>query len=174
MTKNFKNADKTLRNRGDSRRLNIRDFPGAQKLQAILYGIYGVGYDTGFVNIETAYDTASFAVSSIHGWWKRVGKKLFPSLKYLLFNFDDGISDGDRIILWKYELQKLANTSRVPIRVRQFPPGVREWNKVERGLFSFFSTNWKGHPFRDYETYVNLISHDYSAKELKVKRVFGS
>jgi transposase len=165
---NFKNPGATWRIGNDPIKVNVHDFPTPLTSKAIPCGIYDIGYDKGFVNIGTDHDTVAFAVSSIHGWWKNIGKKFYPSLKYLLITADGGGSNGYRIRLWKYELQKLANALQVPIHVCHFPPGTSKWNKVEHRLFSFISSNWKGQPLRDYETIVNLISHTYTAKGLKV------
>jgi hypothetical protein len=166
---NFKNAGTTLRKKNDPIRVNIHDFPDPKTPKAIPYGIYDIGFNTGFVNVGTDHDTATFAVASIHGWWKHVGIKYYPSLKYILITADGGGSNGYRIKLWKYELQKLADTLNVPVHVCHFPPGTNKWNQIEHRLFSFISTNWKGQPLRDFETIVNLISHTYTANGLKVK-----
>ncbi|MGH8558335.1 MAG: ISAzo13-like element transposase-related protein [Methylococcales bacterium] len=48
-------------------------------------------------------------------------------------------SNGYRLRLWKYELQKLANNLGLTIRVCHFPPGTSKWNKIEHRLFSFIS-----------------------------------
>ncbi|MDR1870759.1 MAG: ISAzo13 family transposase [Deltaproteobacteria bacterium] len=165
---NYKNQGTTWRPKGDPVKVNVYDFIDLSVPKAIPYGIYDIGCDTGFVNVGTDHDTSSFAVASIRGWWKNIGRKSYPSLKYILITADGGGSNGYRLNLWKYELQKLANELRVPIRVCHFPPGTSKWNKVEHRLFSFISTNWKGQPLRDYETVVNLISHTYTAKGLKV------
>ncbi|MDR1049745.1 MAG: ISAzo13 family transposase [Deltaproteobacteria bacterium] len=165
---NFKNQGQTWNKSKDPVKVNTYDFPNPDIPKAIPYGIYDIGFDKGFVNIGTDHDTASFAVSSINGWWKYVGKKYYPSLDYILITADGGGSNGYRVKLWKYELQKLSNFLNVPIRVCHFPPGTSKWNKVEHRLFSFISTNWKGQPLRDYETIVNLISHTYTSKGLKV------
>jgi hypothetical protein len=165
---NFKNQGQTWNKSKEPLKVNTYDFPNPDISKAIPYGIYDIGYDTGFVNIGTDHDTASFAVSSINVWWKYVGRKYFPSLDYILITADGGGSNGYRVKLWKYELQKLSNFLNVPIRVSHFPPGTSIWNKVEHRLFSFISTNWKGQPLRDYETIVNLISHTYTSKGLKI------
>jgi hypothetical protein len=39
---------------------------------------------------------------------------------------------------------------------------------VDHRLFSFISSNWRGEPFRDYETIVNLIARTTTAKGLMV------
>jgi hypothetical protein len=166
---NFKNSGTTLRKENDSIIVNIHDFPDSQTPKAIPYSIYDIGFDTGFVNVGIDHDRATFAVASIHGWWKHVGIKYYPTLKYILITADGGGSNGYRIKLWKYELQKLADTLDIPIHVCHFPPGTRKWNKVEHRLFSFISTNWKGQPLHDLETIVNLISHTYTANGLEVK-----
>jgi hypothetical protein len=71
---------------------------------------------------------------------------------------DGGGSNGYRLRLWKYELQKFCNEFDLDIEVCHFPPGTSKWNKIEHRLFSFISSNWRGKPLLDYETIVNLIS----------------
>jgi hypothetical protein len=70
----------------------------------------------------------------------------------LLITADGGGSNGYRRRLWKVELQRLSEELGIRIRVRHFPPGTSKWNKIERRLFAFISSNWRGEPLRDYET----------------------
>ncbi len=149
-------------------KVNGHDFPDPTIPRAFPYGIYDLGRNTGFVNIGTDHDTAAFAVASIKGWWRHEGKRLYPKARSLLITADGGGSNGYRIRLWKYELQKLANFIGLAITVCHFPPGTSKWNKVEHRLFSFISSNWRGEPLRDYETIVNLIAGTTTAKGLKV------
>jgi hypothetical protein len=153
---------------GDPVKVNVSDSLDLSVPKAIPYGIYDIGCQTGLVNVSAALDTSSFAAASIRGWWKNIGRKSYPSPHYVLITADGGGSNEYKLNLWKYELQKLANELRVPIRVCLFPPGASQWDKkVERKLFSFISTNWQGQPLQDYETVVNLISHTYAVKGLK-------
>jgi hypothetical protein len=85
-----------------------------------------------------------------------------------LITADSGGSNGYRIRLWKFELQKMADEICLPIAVCHFPPGTSKWNKVEHRLFSFISSNWRGEPLRDYETIVQLIAKTTTAKGLPV------
>ena len=55
----------------------------------------------------------------------------------LLITADSGGSNGARVRLWKWELQKLADETRLAISVCHFPPGTSKWNKIEHRLFSF-------------------------------------
>jgi Rhodopirellula transposase DDE domain len=149
-------------------KVNGHDFPDPSVPRAFPYGIYDLGKNTGFVNIGIDHDTGAFAVASIRGWWRFEGKKLYPKAKALLITADGGGSNGYRLRIWKYELQRLADSLGLAITVRHFPPGTSKWNKVEHRLFSFISSNWRGEPLRDYETIVNLIAGTTTAKGLKV------
>jgi hypothetical protein len=149
-------------------KVNGHDFPAPEIPRAYPYGIYDLGRNTGFVNVGTDHDTSEFAVASIRGWWRDEGRALYPQAQELLMTADGGGSNGYRLRLWKLELQKLANETRLTISVCHFPPGTSKWNKIEHRLFSFISSNWRGEPLRDYETIVHLIAGTTTAKGLKV------
>jgi hypothetical protein len=144
------------------------DFPGPEVPRAYPYGIYDIRQNTGFVNIGTDHDTATFAVASIRGWWRHEGRRAYPDATDLLITADGGGSNGSRLRLWKIELQDLADKTGLAIAVCHFPPGTSKWNKIEHRLFSFISSNWRGEPLRDYETVVRLIAGTTTAKGLKV------
>ena len=165
---NYSNSGRQWHAKGMSERVLDHDFPDPSVPRAYPYGIYDLGRNTGFVNIGTDHDTATFAVASIHGWWEQEGKQLYSKAKRLLITADGGGSNGYRLRLWKIELQRLANQTGLPIGVCHFPHGASKWNKVEHRLFSFISSNWRGEPLRDYETIVRLIAHTTTAKGLKV------
>ncbi len=149
-------------------KVNGHDFPQPSVPRAHPYGIYDLRNNRGFVVVGTDHDTGAFAVSSIRGWWRHEGRRLYATSKELLITADAGGSNGSRLRLWKLELQKLANDTGLSISVCHFPPGTSKWNKVEHRLFSFISSNWRGEPLRDYETIVNLIARTTTAKGLKV------
>ena len=144
------------------------DFPGPEIPRAYPYGIYDLGRNAGFVNVGTDHDTGAFAVTSIRGWWRFEGRRLYPEAAKLLITADGGGSNGSRLRLWKFELQKFADETGLYLSVCHFPPGTSKWNKIEHRLFSFISSNWRGEPLRDYETIVNLIARTTTAKGLKV------
>jgi hypothetical protein len=144
------------------------DFPTPAVPRAYPYGIYDLGRNTGFVNVGTDHDTATFAVSSIRGWWRAEGRGLYPTATQVLITADGGGSNGYRLRLWKVELQRWADQTGLDIQVCHFPPGTSKWNKVEHRLFSFISSNWRGEPLRDYETIVGLIACTTTAKGLRV------
>lgn len=165
---NFENKGRQWRRKKTADHVNGHDFPDPSVPRAYPYGIYDQARNTGFVNVGTDHDTATFAVASIRGWWHHEGRHLYPAATQLLITADGGGSNGYRLRLWKVELQRLADQTALSIRVCHFPPGTSKWNKVEHRLFSFISSNWRGEPLRDYETIVRLIADTTTAKGLTV------
>src|SRR6266700_3626380 len=165
---NYANAGQQWRPAKQALRVQGHDFPSPDVPRAYPYGIYDVGRNEGFVNVGTDHDTGAFAVTSIRGWWRAEGRHLYAKAHAMLITADAGGSNGSRLRLWKWELQKFADETRRSLSVCHFPPGTSKWNKVEHRLFSFISSNWRGEPLRDYETIVNLIANTTTAKGLKV------
>jgi len=165
---NYQNQGRQWRKEGMPEKVQVHDFPGPEVPRAYPYGIYDLGRNAGFVNVGTDHDTGAFAVASIRGWWRAEGRRLYPRTDRLLITADGGGSNGWRLRLWKWELQRLADQTGLALMVCHFPPGTSKWNKVEHRLFSFISSNWRGEPLRDYETVVRLIAGTTTAKGLKV------
>jgi hypothetical protein len=133
---NFHNKGQQWRAKKSAERVGGHDFPDPAVPRAYPYGIYDLRQNTGFVNVGTDHDTATFAVASIRGWWRQEGRRLYPKATRLLITADGGGSNGYRLRLWKWELQRLADQTGLEIAVCHFPPGTSKWNKVERRLFS--------------------------------------
>ena len=98
-----------------------------------------------------------------------MGKITYPDVKNLMITADGGGSNGSRVRLWKYELQKFSNEIGIPISVCHFPPGTSKWNKIEHRLFSFISQNWRGKPLISLQVIINLIAATTTRTGLKVK-----
>jgi hypothetical protein len=165
---NYANPGKQWLPKGAAPEVNGHDFPDPSVPRAYPYGIYDLARNRGFVNVGTDHDTATFAVASIRGWWRADGRRAYPEARRLLITADAGGSNGSRLRLWKWELQRLADRLGFPISVCHFPPGTSKWNKVEHRLFSFISSNWRGEPLADYETVVNLIAETTTTTGLEV------
>ena len=100
-----------------------------------------------------------------------MGMAFYPSATEVLITADCGGSNGYRVRLWKYELQKLSDEIGLQIHVRHFPPGTSKWNKIEHRLFSYISQNWRGKPLVSRETVVNLIANTKTSTGLEVRSV---
>jgi hypothetical protein len=137
--------------------------------KAVPYGVYDVRRNEGFVNVGTSHDTGAFAVESIRTWWKTMGCKAYPKATEILIVADAGGSNGARNTLWKTELQKFADETKLIVQVSHMPPGTSKWNKIEHRLFSFISMNWRGKPLESYEAIVSLIGSTTTRSGLKVR-----
>ena len=109
---NYHNAGQQWRPAKNPKKVQGHDFPSPDVPRAYPYGIYDLGRNAGFVNVGTDHDTGAFAVASIRGWWRHEGRGLYPKAHKLLITADGGGSNGWRLRLWKFELQKLAADGR--------------------------------------------------------------
>lgn len=164
----YANRGTQWRKKGAAPHVNGHDFPDPSVPRAHPYGIYELTRNRGFVNVGTDHDTATFAVASIRAWWRAAGRRAYPNARRLLITADAGGSNGSRLRLWKWELQRLADALQLPISVCHFPPGTSKWNKVEHRLFAFISSNWRGEPLADYATVVHLIAKTTTTTGLTV------
>ena len=149
--------------------VNVYDFIDKTNGKASPYGVYDIQNNRGWVNVGISSDTATFAVSTIRDWWEQEGKIYYPSSNRLYINADGGGSNGSRNHLWKAELQKFSNESRLDIYVSHYPPGTSKWNKIEHRLFSFISKNWRAKPLTSLLVIINLIGATTTTTGLTVK-----
>lgn len=165
----YKNIGREWQYKGTPVDVNGHDFPNPEVPKAIPYGIYDLANNAGWVNVGITADTAEFAVSSIRYWWAHVGAKKYSRSRRLLICADAGGSNGYRSHLWKREMQRFADSSRLEVSVCHFPPGTSKWNKIEHRLFSFISMNWRGKPLSTYQVVINLIAATTTRSGLTVK-----
>jgi len=144
------------------------DFKDKQLGHAIPYGVYDLATDEGWVSVGITSDTAQFAANTIVSWWEHLGKDRYPNAETLTITADSGGSNNPRTRLWRLELQCLADTTGLRIRVCHFPPGTSKWNKIEHRMFSFVSLNWRGKPLESLEIIVNLIAATKTNIGLKI------
>lgn len=170
----FKNGGRQWRPKGNPERVNIYDFLDKKKGKAIPYGVYELGRNVGWVSVGIDHDTACFAVTTIRRWWRELGRKAYPDADTLMITADSGGSNGARLRLWKWELQRFADASGLKISVSHLPPGTSKWNKIEHRLFSFISQNWRGQPLLTHAAIVNLIANTRTATGLKVRCVLDT
>lgn len=173
---NYKNGGREWAPKGCPEKVLVYDFIEKEKksrkpkkgARVTPYGLYDMGANIGWVNVGVDHDTSAFAVESIRRWWYSMGSKMYPRADRLLITADGGGSNGSRVRLWKFELQRLANELGFPINVCHFPPGTSKWNKIEHRLFSQITLNWRGKPLITHEVIVNLIASTTTKKGLKV------
>jgi hypothetical protein len=164
----FKNSGREWRPQGRPAEVRIHDFVIRELGRAAPYGIYDLTANRGWVSVGIDHDTAAFAVASIRWWWQTQGRRSYLKSRRLLVTADCGGSNGNRVRLWKWELQKLADQTGLRISVCHFPPGTSKWNKIEHRLFSFITKNWRGRPLLTHATILSLIGSTTTHSGLKV------
>ena len=166
---NYKNGGSDYRPQGDPQRVNVHDFVDKELGKAVPYGIYDVAANAGFVSVGITSDTAEFAVAAIRIWLERMGRQRYPKAHELTITADCGGSNGARVRLWKTELQKLADETRLVLHVHHYPPGTSKWNKIEHRMFCHITQNWRGRPLTDRLAVVELIGATTTKAGLKVE-----
>jgi Rhodopirellula transposase DDE domain len=165
---NLKNPGKTYRRKRNPVEVNVHDFPDPELGKAIPYGVYDLNHNEAGVSVGITHDTAEFAVEAIRRWWRRLGKKRYRNPQRLLVTADSGGSNSSRNRLWKLELQKFADETRMIIEVCHFPPGTSKWNKIEHRVFCHITRNWQGVPLETLEIVVKLIGSTRTNTGLEV------
>src|SRR5262249_30194828 len=111
----FKNGGREWRPQGQPGGGRGPDFVGKKQGEAIPYGVYDLAANAGWVSVGIDHDTPDFAVATIHRWWRRMGRPLYPHAAELLITADGGGSNGTRCRRWKVALQGLANETRLMV-----------------------------------------------------------
>jgi hypothetical protein len=166
---NFKNGGSDYRPKGDPVRVKVHDFEDKALGKVVPYGVYDVGANEGFVSVGITADTAEFAVASIRTWLARMGRSRYPDMGELTITADCGGSNGARVRLWKVELQKLADDTRLTLHVHHYPPGTSKWNRIEHRLFCHITQNWRGRPLTSRMAVVELIGATRTKGGLRVE-----
>ena len=164
----FKAVGREFQPKGRPVEVRGHDFKDKQLGHAIPYGVYDLASRRGLGQRRDHRDTAQFAVNTIISWWEHLGKERYPNASTLTITADSGGSNNPRTRLWRHELQRLADTTGLQIRVCHFPPGTSKWNKIEHRMFSFVSLNWRGKPLESLEIIINLIAATTTNTGLKV------
>ena len=166
---NYKNGGQEWAPPGTPRAVKVHDFLDEQLGKAIPYGVYDLAKNQGFVSVGIDKDTGEFAVQTIRRWWYRVGREAYPQSTQLYLTADGGGSNASRSRLFKLELQKLADETKLLITVSHYPPGTSKWNKIEHRMFCHLTANWRAVPLESREIIVELISHTTTEKGLTIQ-----
>ena len=165
----FKNGGREWQPQGHPEPVRVHDFPDQGLGKATPYGVFDVTANQGWVSVGTDHDTATFAVDSLRRWWQQMGAPTYPGATDLLIMADGGGSNSSRSRLWKVELQGLATATGLRVQVCHFPPGTSKWNKIEHGMFSHITQNWRGRPLVSHEVIVELIGHTTTQTGLRIQ-----
>jgi hypothetical protein len=148
---------------------NDHDFGSAGSGTVIPHGLYDVGRNKAFLNLNTSHDTSELACDSIAAWWDQEGRFDYPRAKRLLVLCDGGGSNSATMYLFKEDLQKLANRLGIEIRVAHYPPYCSKYNPIEHRLFPHLTRACRGVIFHALETVRYYMAKAETTTGLKVK-----
>lgn len=131
---NFKNPGRCWRR--EPRQVLDHDYRRNALGVAIIYGIYEIARNVGYVVIGCSHETPGFAVAAIRRWWFQSGCYHYVGVKRLLIEADGGGANSSRTLAWKVALQRLADELQMVICVSHLPPGASKWNLIEHRMFS--------------------------------------
>jgi transposase len=88
---NFSQGGREWEEQQQPRRTKTHDFRADGEPRVNPYGVYDPTHNEGWVNVGISHDTAQFAVASIRGWWRKMGRERHPAAKTLLITADAGV-----------------------------------------------------------------------------------
>lgn len=133
------------------------DFPSWADGVVIPHGIYDHVHRRGHINIGLSHDTTKFACDSFQWYWNRIGKQRYPNATSILLACDGGGSNSSRKYIFKHDLQQLADSIGIEIRVAHYPPYCSKYNPIERRFFPHVGRACSGMLFDLLETVVKLM-----------------
>ena len=135
------------------------DFPSWAEGVLIPHGIYDPVRNRGHINLGLSHDTSEFACESLRWYWNRIGRQCYPHAESMLLLFDCGGSNAAAKFIVKYDLQQLADSIGLPIRVAHYPSYCSKYNPIERRLFPHITRSCSGHLFGTLERAVQLMQN---------------
>jgi hypothetical protein len=133
------------------------DFPSWAEGVIIPHGIYDRVRNRGHLNLGLSHDTSRFACDSLLWYWNRIGRPCYPGATSLLLLCDCGGSNAANKYIFKHDLQTLADTIGLEIRVAHYPSYCSKYNPIERRFFPHITRACSGMLFDTLETVVRLM-----------------
>jgi hypothetical protein len=144
------------------------DFPSYSEGKVVPHGVYDIGLNKAHVNLGTSHDTTEFACDSVARWWSLHGRRDYPRATQLLILCDGGGSNPSRSPLFQQDLQSLANTLNLEIRIAHFPPYCSKHNPIEHRVFPHVTRACEGVVFHSLSLVKQLIERTQTSTGLRV------
>lgn len=133
------------------------DFPSWADGVLIPHGIYDRVRNRGHINLGLSRDTSLFACESLKWYWNRIGRPSYPDADSILLLFDCGGSNAAHTYIFKHDLQAVADSIGIAIRVAHYPSYCSKYNPIERRFFPHVSRACTGMLFDTLQTAVDLM-----------------
>jgi hypothetical protein len=144
------------------------DFPSFADGYVIPHGLYDLKRNRGYLNLGGSHDTSEFACDCIWQWWLAEGQAAYPCADSLLLLCDGGGSNSASQLIFKQDLQALANRLGLEIRVAHYPPYTSKYNPIEHRLFPHVARACQGIIFTTPEQVRYYMSQTQTRTGLSV------
>jgi hypothetical protein len=144
------------------------DFPFRRLGVVIPHGLFDLARNEGFMHLGTSHDTSVFAADALYDWWIRHGRRHYPFATKLLLLCDGGGSNGHRRLLFKQEIQDVAEASGLEIRVAHYPPYCSKYNPIDHRLFPHITRVCQGIFLKSAHMLRDLMRKATTRKGLRV------
>jgi len=149
-------------------RVNDHDFRSQSDGMIVPHGLYDIQGNIGYITIGTSHDTTQFACACIFLWWRTYGITAYPHATEIVLLCDCGGSNNARYYIFKQDLQQLADTIGIPIRITHYPPYTSKYNPIEHRLFPHITRACQGVIFKTIQLAKEFIAKAKTSKGLKV------
>jgi hypothetical protein len=144
------------------------DFPMRRLGVVIPHGLFDVARNEGFMHLGTSHDTSVFAADALWDWWKRHGRHRYPLATELLLLCDGGGSNSCRRLLFKQEIQDVAEATGLQIRVAHYPRYCSKYNPIDHRLFPHLTRVCQGVFLKSAEMLRDLMRKATTRTGLRV------
>jgi hypothetical protein len=110
----------------------------------IPHGCFDPQCNEGYMHLGISHDTSEFAADCLLDYWRTYGCRRYPQAEDLLILCDAGGSNGYRRLLFKEQLQRVADATGLRIRVAHYPTGCSKYNPIEHRLFPHITRECQG------------------------------
>ena len=143
------------------------DFPSWADGVLIPHGIYDPVRNRGHINLGLSRDTSEFARDSLLWYWNRIGVQCYPNADSILLLCDCGGSNSATKYIVKHDLQQLADSIGLPVRIAHYPSYCSKYNPIERRFFPHVSRSCTGQLFDTLERAIELMRNAATQTGLK-------
>jgi hypothetical protein len=146
------------------------DFPTHSPGVVIPHGLFDLALNEGYLHFGVSHDTSEFAADALIDYWRIYGRQRYPKAAEMLLLCDGGGSNNARRLVFKEQLERVADRSDMIIRVAHYPPGCSKYNPIEHRLFPHVTRKLQGLFLSSVEMVRDLCRQATTTSGL---RVFG-
>jgi hypothetical protein len=120
------------------------DFPTHSAGVVIPHGLFDVALNEGYLHLGDSHDTSEFVADALIDYWQSYGRHRYPQAAEMLLLCDGGGSNGARRVVFKEQLERVADRIDMIFRVAHYPPGCSKYNPIEHRLFPHVTRTLQG------------------------------